>query len=183
MDAAGRFSLLPEGSSEQERSPEELEEVARTLLLRWGVVFRKVLERESGLPPWRDLLRVYHRLEARGEIRGGRFVVGFSGEQFALPEAVGTLRKLRREEPGGALVSVSGADPLNLLGILTGTERVPSVAASRVLYCDGVPLAVRDGQRTRVLSVPDGKTPGELERALVQRASARRPGTSEQALH
>lgn len=183
MDAAGRFSLLPEGSSEQERSPEELEEVARTLLLRWGVVFRKVLERESGLPPWRDLLRVYHRLEARGEIRGGRFVVGFSGEQFALPEAVGTLRKLRREEPGGALVSVSGADPLNLLGILTGTERVPSVAASRVLYCDGVPLAVRDGQRTRVLSVPDGKTPGELERALVQHAAARRPGTSEQALH
>jgi ATP-dependent Lhr-like helicase len=183
MDAAGRFSLLPSGVPEDNRSPEQIEEIARTLLLRWGVVFRKLLEREDGLPPWRDLLRIYHRLEARGEIRGGRFVVGFSGEQFALPEAVGTLRKLRREEPSGALVSVSGADPLNLLGVLTGTERVPSVAASRILYCDGVPLALRDGQRTRVLDVPQGKTAGELERALIQRAAARRMGASSGPLH
>ncbi len=167
MEGAGRFSLLT-GSGEEP----DVESVARVLLLRWGVVFRKVLERESGLVPWRDLLRVYQRLEARGEIRGGRFVVGFSGEQFALPEAVGTLRKLRREEPSGKLVSVSGADPLNLVGILTNDERVPSVAASRILYADGVPLALRDGSATRVLDVPSGKTEGELERALLRGARA-----------
>lgn len=180
MHAAGRFSLLPGGADPKERSPDDVEDIARTLLLRWGVVFRKVLEREGALPPWRDLLRVYHRLEARGEVRGGRFVAGFSGEQFALPEAVTSLRKLRRAEPTGALVSVSGADPLNLLGILTGTERVPAVAASRILYCDGLPLALRDGSRLRVLNLPEGKTPGELERALVQQAAARRSLTSSQ---
>jgi ATP-dependent Lhr-like helicase len=163
MEGAGRFSLLT-GSPDEK----DVEALARTLLLRWGVVFRKVLERESGLVTWRELLRVYHRLEARGEIRGGRFVVGFSGEQFALPEAVGTLRKLRREEPSGQLVSVSGADPLNLVGILTSDERVPSVATSRVLYADGVPLALRDGRTTRVLDVPRGRTEGELERALLR---------------
>ncbi len=163
MEGAGRFSLLTASADEK-----DIEALARTLLLRWGVVFRKVLERESGLPTWRELLRVYHRLEARGEIRGGRFVVGFSGEQFALPEAVGTLRKLRREEPSGQLVSVSGADPLNLIGILTSDERVPSVATSRLLYADGVPLALRDGRSTRVLDVPRGKTEGELQRALLR---------------
>lgn len=168
MDGAGRFSLLADNRAEP-----DVESIARVLLLRWGVVFRKVLERESGLPPWRDLLRVYHRLEARGEIRGGRFVVGFSGEQFALPEAVGTLRKLRREEPSAELVSVSGADPLNLVGILTDGERVPAVASSRVLYADGVPLALRDGATTRVLDVPAGKTQAEVERALVRSPAQR----------
>jgi ATP-dependent Lhr-like helicase len=169
MEGAGRFSLLVGSSTER-----DVEALARTLLLRWGVVFRKVLERESGLVTWRELLRVYHRLEARGEIRGGRFVVGFSGEQFALPEAVGTLRKLRREEACGQLVSVSGADPLNLVGILTSDERVPSVATSRVLYADGVPLALRDGRTTRVLDVPRGRTESELERALL-RSPAQHP--------
>ena len=121
--------------------PEPLETVVWTLLRRYGVVFRKLLERETLLPPWRDLIQVFRRLEARGEIRGGRFVDGFSGEQYALTEAVGQLRALRKQPRKGTLVSVSAADPLNLAGIVTSGERVRAVAASRIVYRDGVPLA------------------------------------------
>ena len=88
------------------------------LLQRYGVVFRKLLDRESINIPWRDLLRVYRRLEARGEIRGGRFVGGFSGEQFASPDAVHLLRSIRRTEADGSMIAISAADPLNMLGIL-----------------------------------------------------------------
>ena len=123
MEDAGRWALAhrarPAPAGPQ-ASPEAVEHVARRLLLRYGVVFWRLLEREADwLPPWRDLLRVYRRLEARGEIRGGRFVAGFSGEQFALPDAVGMLREVRRQPASDAWVSLSGADPLNLVGILT----------------------------------------------------------------
>jgi len=103
------------------------------------------VQRESLLAPWRDILRVYRRLEARGEIRGGRFVGGFSGEQYALPEAIGLLRTVRREPGAGDLIAVSGADPLNLVGILTPGDPVPALAGNRVLYRDGVPVAVKEG--------------------------------------
>ena len=95
------------------------------------------------LPPWRDLLRCYHRLEARGEIRGGRFIAGLAGEQFALPEAVGLLRQVRRRSPQGELVVVSGCDPLNLVGTLLPGAKVPAVAGNRVLYREGVAAATR----------------------------------------
>jgi ATP-dependent Lhr-like helicase len=109
-----------------------------------------MLEREAAwLPKWRDLLRVYRRLEARGEIRGGRFVSGFSGEQFALPEAVAALRGIRRRGPDESLVSVCGADPLNLAGILTPGPKLASLAGNRVLYRDGIPLAFLEGDNTR----------------------------------
>ena len=121
------------------------EAVARQLLRRYGVVFRRVVTREALLVPWRDLLRVYRRLEARGEIRGGRFVGGFSGEQYALPEAIGLLRSVRRQEASGALVTLSGADPLNLVGIITPGDAVPALATNRILYRDGVPVAVKEG--------------------------------------
>ena len=115
-----------------------VEHVARTLLRRYGVVFWRLIAREAEwLPPWRDLLRCYRRLEARGEIRGGRFVVGPSGEQFAVPEAIGLLRDMRRREPSGALMSLSGADPLNLVGILSPGSRLPALTGNRVLYRDG----------------------------------------------
>ena len=117
--------------------------IARQLLRRYGVVFSKALLREAGLPPWRDLLRVYRRLEARGEIRGGRFVAGFSGEQYALPEAVEGLRATRRKEPAGLVLSVGGADPLNLAGITAPGERVPAVPTNRIAYQDGVPIAAK----------------------------------------
>jgi ATP-dependent helicase Lhr and Lhr-like helicase len=119
-----------------------VEHVARCLLRRYGVVFWRLLAREADwLPPWRELLRCYRRLEARGEIRGGRFVAGVSGEQFALPEAVGLLRDTRRRAPDGAWIGVSGADPLNLVGVLTPGPRLPALTGNRVLYRDGIAVA------------------------------------------
>ena len=143
VETAGRWSRVARSSL----LPEEqvVEAVGWQLLRRYGVVFRRLLEREGLLAPWRDILRVYRRLEARGEIRGGRFVSGFSGEQYALPEAVGLLRSVRRQEPSGALVAVSGADPLNLAGIITPGDLVPALATNRILYRDGVPVAVLEG--------------------------------------
>ncbi|HEV7672733.1 MAG TPA: DEAD/DEAH box helicase [Thermoanaerobaculia bacterium] len=156
---AGRWALLASTSAESaaEISANDSEDAAaeiaaRTLLSRYGVVLRKLLERESLAPPWRSLLRAFHRLEARGEIRGGRFVHGFSGEQFALPEAVGQLRRMRREEPAGALVAISAADPLNLAGILTPGERISAVAGQRILLRDGLPIAHLAGREVRYLT-------------------------------
>jgi len=144
VETAGRWSRVPRAAP----LPEEpvAEAVAWQLLRRYGVVFRRLATRETLLAPWRDVLRVYRRLEARGEIRGGRFVGGFSGEQYALPEAVGLLRSVRREEPAGELVAVSGADPLNLLGIITPGEVVPGLAGNRILYRDGIPVALKAGE-------------------------------------
>jgi ATP-dependent Lhr-like helicase len=116
-------------------------------LRRYGVVFRRLVARESLLAPWRDILRAYRRFEARGDIRGGRFVAGFSGEQYALTEAVGLLRAVRREEVQGELVALSGADPLNLAGIITPGDAVPALATNRILYRDGIPVAVKEGER------------------------------------
>ena len=111
-----------------------LEAVARQLLLRWGVVFRDLVARETITPPWRDLLITFRRMEAQGEIRGGRFVSGFVGEQFARPEAVELLRDVRRDQNVGAAPRVSAADPLNLAGIITPGSRISPLSGA------GVPL-------------------------------------------
>ena len=134
-------------------SDEAAEQVAFTLLDRYGIVFRSVLQRESrGLPPWRQLWRIYRRLEARGEVRGGRFVSGFAGEQFAWPDAVEQLRKVRRAESGETRsVLIGAADPLNLAGIVTPGERVPATARNRLLYQAGVPVALYVGGEFRWL--------------------------------
>ena len=132
--------------------PATIEHICRTLLARWGVVFWKLIDREANwLPPWRELLMCLRRLEARGEIRGGRFVAGFSGEQFALPEAIGPLREARRKPEANEYVSLSAADPLNLVGILTPGARIPSLTGNRVLYSDGVPVAALIGGETKFL--------------------------------
>ncbi|MFL9964432.1 DEAD/DEAH box helicase [Paraburkholderia sediminicola] len=154
MDDAGRWALVsrravatepaPQREPQRRRQlpPEVLEHVAMTLLRRYGVVFWRLLEREAEwLPPWRDLLRVFQRLEARGVIRGGRFVHGLAGEQFALPEAIPVLREVRRHANDGAFVCVAGTDPLNLAGTLLVGERVPAVAGNRLLFRDGVVVA------------------------------------------
>ena len=143
MAHAGRWALLRR-SSEAPDSDQRLEHIARALLRRYGVICWRLLERESdALPPWRELLRCYHRLEARGEIRGGRFIGGLAGEQFALPEAVGLLRQVRRRPADGELVMVSGSDPLNLIGTLLPGAKVPALSGNRLLYRDGVPVAAR----------------------------------------
>jgi ATP-dependent Lhr-like helicase len=167
LESAGRWTLLGRDAA-GDPSDEDVETIARVLLRRWGVVFRRVIDRESTLPPFRDLLRAYRRMEGRGEIRGGRFVSGFTGEQYALPEAVGALRAVRRKPRAGTLVAVSAADPLNVVGLLTSGRRVPALANNRVLYRDGVPIAVREGAEARAID-ESGEVPHELRRALIQR--------------
>ena len=135
--AAGRWSLL----GPLDASAMDAEATARQLLGRYGVVFRDLLVREPCLPPWRDILIALRRLEARGEVRGGRFVAGFAGEQFALPEAVDGLRAVRQPPPVAELVRVAATDPLNLAGITSDGAKVPAVMNNAVLYRDGVPLA------------------------------------------
>ncbi|MEN8175308.1 MAG: DEAD/DEAH box helicase [Pseudomonadota bacterium] len=154
IDTAGRWYRVGPDAPQQAAarfSETELESIAGTLIKRYGVVFRKVLEREANLPPWRDLLRTYWRLEARGEVRGGRFVEGFSGEQFAHPEAVAPLRRQREGKGSESLVVVCAADPLNLTGIITTGERVAAAPGSRVLYRAGVPAAAWAGKQLKEL--------------------------------
>ena len=215
MSSAGRWSLLnrvgqafppvsvatgdlrgnsPTAREGAQFDAEAAEEIARILLKRYGVVFKRLLEREGIALPWRVLLRIYHRLEARGEIRGGRFVAGISGEQFALPEAVGMLRAIRRARSGSmdfgirspsqmtddfatepssmvglpsteeSLISVSAADPLNLIGIITPGGRITAFTSNRILYRNGEPVAVLEAGETRFLV--------ELSRAMEWKAKA-----------
>jgi ATP-dependent Lhr-like helicase len=155
MDAAGRWAKIarPAGEADRAAREETVEHVVRTLLRRWGVIFWALLAREADwLPPWRELLMCCRRLEARGEIRGGRFVAGFSGEQYAAPEAIALLREARRRGAEGQMVSLSGADPLNLVGILTPGARLPSLSGNRVLYRDGVPIALYSGGEVSYLT-------------------------------
>jgi ATP-dependent Lhr-like helicase len=122
--------------------PQVLEHIARVLLRRYGVLFWRLLEREAAwLPAWRELLPVLHRLEARGDIRGGRFVGGLAGEQFALPEAIPLLREVRRRPADGSLIGISGVDPLNLAGTLLPGDKVPALAGNRIVFLDGMPVA------------------------------------------
>ena len=204
MSSAGRWSLLnrdtgtaavspaPGGYGDSSANAEAAEEIARILLKRYGVVFKRLLEREGITLPWRVLLRIYHRLEARGELRGGRFVAGISGEQFALPEAVGMLRAIRRTRTGAmdfgfrspalgesqaetlpaadagttqdSLISVSAADPLNLVGVITPGGRLTAFTSNRLLYRNGEPIAVMESGETRFLV--------ELSRAMEWKAKA-----------
>ncbi|SDK09207.1 ATP-dependent helicase Lhr and Lhr-like helicase [Pseudomonas indica] len=179
MADAGRWALIrrptaepaePVGGRRPALADEALEHIARCLLRRYGVVFWRLLEREADwLPPWRDLLRVYHRLEARGEIRGGRFVSGLAGEQFALPEAVGLLRDVRKRPADGSLVCVSAADPLNLVGSLIPGTKVPAVAGNRVLYRDGVPAAAIVSGKPQYWLELDADSARQVQARLVQR--------------
>jgi ATP-dependent Lhr-like helicase len=222
MSSAGRWSLLDRSPSPQaERGRGELaaatfqpsplmgrepvnaeaaEEIARILLKRYGVVFKRLLEREGIVLPWRVLLRIYHRLEARGEIRGGRFVAGISGEQFALPEAVGMLRAIRRTRTGSmdfgfrsparetkeftetslttsetslteSLVSVSAADPLNLVGIITPGGRVTAHTSNRILYRNGEPITVLESGEVRFLVELSRTSEWKAKSALMRKAT------------
>jgi ATP-dependent Lhr-like helicase len=177
IEDAGRWALArrkrPPSASEARdavEDPEIVEYVARTLLRRYGVVFWRLVAREGDwLPSWRNLLRSYRRLEARGEIRGGRFVAAVTGEQFAAPEAIGLLRDVRRRERAGTLVSLSGADPLNLIGILTPGPRLPALTGNRVLYRDGAPIALLVANEARFLEALDAEAQWSARAALLRR--------------
>ncbi len=159
----GRWSLL---EMRGEIPSNRLELWAQQLIRRYGVFCRELLQRESAAPPWRDLLSVLRRSEARGEIRGGRFIAGMNGEQFALPEAVESLRALRRKDVQGQFLRVSGCDPLNLAGILTPGPRIPSLPANRVVYRDGVPVAAIEGGETHILVQMESREASLLDRLL-----------------
>ena len=145
-----------------------MEYIATVLLQRYGVVFRKLLERETSLPPWRDLLYVFRRMEARGEIRGGRFVNGFSGEQFAFPDVIRMLRKIRNQNVQDRIISISAADPANLTGIITPGKRIPAVMNNRILYRGGIPIATNVGGKIEFFDQLDEKSQWELRNHLVQ---------------
>lgn len=135
------------------RASQPLEHLVQVLLRRYGVIFWRLLQREAAwLPPWRELLPVLHRMEARGELRGGRFVAGLAGEQFALPEAIPLLRAVRRRPPDGSLVRICGADPLNLCGTLLPGEKVAALAGNRVLFRDGVAVAALQAGKLQLLA-------------------------------
>ena len=168
FDRAGRWSLV-EGGIENDREA-SVEHLALALLHRYGIVFRKVLERESVLPPWRELLRVYWRMEARGEIRGGRFVNSFAGEQFALPEAITELRRIKAKKSAPERVVISAADPLNLVGVITPDDKIPATLSNRILYEDGVPIAALKGDEIVMLgNVATTDIPVEIRSELIQK--------------
>jgi ATP-dependent Lhr-like helicase len=150
VGSAGRWSLLrplpaatgvDAGAPDGRAREQAIETFARVLLRRYGVVFRRLLEREALKVTWYELGRLYRRWEAQGEIRGGYFVSGVSGEQFGLPEAIGLLRSTRQAAARNELITLSAADPLNLVGILNPGSRIASIAAHRILLSDGLPVA------------------------------------------
>ncbi|HKU76418.1 MAG TPA: DEAD/DEAH box helicase [Pyrinomonadaceae bacterium] len=171
MSSAGRWSILQRSTTPNSNDQTQTEEVAWALLKRYGVVFKRLLEREGIAMPWRVLLRFYHRLEARGDIRGGRFVAGISGEQFALPEAIGMLRAIRRAGPQESLISVSAADPLNLVGTIVPGSRITAHTSNRILYQDGAPIASLESGETRFLVELSRTMEWKAKAALVRKAT------------
>ncbi|MEO6689561.1 MAG: hypothetical protein ABIN56_10630 [Dokdonella sp.] len=179
IEDAGRWSLVRRRAPQEDEKnhrpkfdAEALEHAAQVLLRRYGVVCWRLLAHEADwLPPWRELLRVYHRLEARGEIRGGRFIAGVAGEQFALPDAIAALRSMRQRPPNETFVCVCGADPLNLVGSLIAGDKVPRVVSSRVLYRDGVPIASRVAGKTLFVQPVDASDEHALRMRLLRGSS------------
>jgi len=173
IEFAGRWSLLRRemisqvsgNGAESSARNSALEKFARVLLRRYGVVFRRLLERESFPISWYELGRIYRRWEARGEIRGGYFVGGVSGEQFALPEAIGLLRSIRKAPSNGELLTLSAADPLNLQGILTPGPKIAAFTANHILFCDGLPVAALEAGE--ICKISDAPVSGlQIETAL-----------------
>jgi ATP-dependent helicase Lhr and Lhr-like helicase len=171
MASAGRWSILQRNAAQSSTDPALTEEVAWALLKRYGVVFKRLLEREGMALPWRVLLRVYHLLEARGDIRGGRFVGGISGEQFALPDAIGMLRAIRRTGAQESLISVSAADPLNLVGIIIPGSRITAHRSNRILYQDGAPIASFESGETHFLTELSRTMEWKAKSALMRKAT------------
>lgn len=171
LQQAGRWWLLNtrEPLYPEHHRDEYLESIAMMLLKRYGIIFRKLAEKEKVLHLWYDLLKIYRKMEARGTIRGGRFVEGFGGEQYALPEAVSAVRSLRKQEQTEKYVSISASDPLNLTGYITPGKRVPSFYGNRILYKNGVPVALKEGKDVIFMNDFDAETQWNLKKILLHR--------------
>ena len=161
--------------AERERRREIVEQWAWQLVRRWGVVFKDLLRRETGAPPWWELVQVYRRLEARGELRGGRFIKGVAGEQFALGDAIRELRRSRDSDARNEITVLSGADPLNLIGIVSNAARVPAMAGNRIAYVDGRPVAAREAGELRWLAA----CPDPLRLLVLQRLGVDAPAVQD----
>lgn len=173
IDHAGRWSLLqkqiPDPEEDYMSKQERLDKIAFVLLKRYGVVFRRILEKEQFLPPWRELVRTFRRLEAKGEVRGGRFVVGVSGEQYALPETVERLRHIRKQPKTAQLISLSAVDPLNFTSILFPGIKISNLIKNRVLFRDGVPVALLESGKTVFLEKMSVEEQWNCQKALVNK--------------
>jgi ATP-dependent Lhr-like helicase len=170
MSYAGRWSLLANPNEEDTHDDQtETETIAWALLRRYGILFRRLAEKENLAPPWRDLVRVLRLLELQGQIRGGRFVEGVWGEQFALPEAITELRRITKTEKNGVLIPISAADPLNLTGVLSPDKRVSGHFGNRILYRDGVPVAFQEAKEVQFLVEPEQQERWDLQNKLVKR--------------
>jgi len=169
IEDAGRWTLIRQQGDDENKSHAH-EHIAKTLLKRYGVVFRKLLERENNLPSWRELLYVYRRLEARGEIRGGRFVEGFSGEQFAVPDALSLLRKAQQNENQDLLV-ISAVDPLNFTGILLPGARVTNTNKNKILFRNGKPIAISKNGQVEFLEEMNQESQWQVQTTLLRKHS------------
>ncbi|MCP5468113.1 MAG: DEAD/DEAH box helicase [Deltaproteobacteria bacterium] len=170
LEEAGRWAILAHSPKReaQDLSEEMIFRLIKIYLKRWGVLFRQVIEREYSAPPWRVLVRALRRMELRGEIRGGRFVSGVSGEQFAWAETVTQLRKVSQKEKKGDLIAISAADPLNLLGILMPNNKIVRLSANRILFEDGLPVALLESKEIKYLKQVNGEKKYQLHSALVK---------------
>ena len=169
IEEAGRWSIITQDTNSEDLSQEQMIELAKVLLRRYGVIFRKLVDREKTLPPWREFVRVFRLMEARGQIRGGRFVTGVWGEQFALKEAVTKLRSVSKKPRIGELVTISATDPINLTGIITPGGRVSGLIKNRILYLDGEPVAVKNGKEISFIKTPEKSEKWSWQNALIQR--------------
>ena len=193
IDAAGRWSVILAPAEDPDKpaprtwpgtDENTLNAIVHTLLQRYGVLFRKVLERETDLPPWRELLYICRRMEARGEIRGGYFVEGCSGEQFARAEAIALLRKQKNKPQGLPPVVISATDPLNLIGSLLPGERIPALHTNRILFKNGLPVAKQLNGATTFLTDVDPASRWEIDNLLTRRRNlAGRTGIKKKTLN
>ena len=181
IEEAGRWAALARPlvglvDSDAGLNEDTVETIARILLRRYGVVFRRVLEREAALPPWRLLLRALRRMEAAGEIRGGRFVAGATGEQFAVPDAVAALRECAKRADSSVLLRIAAVDPLNLVGSVLPGVRVAAQAHQHIALLDGEAVATRQGADIQFLKSLDTPTTLRVRTALIGALGSRQPG-------
>mgnify|MGYP000387666613 CR=1 FL=1 len=169
IEHAGRWALNQnfKAAEEETQDYETLEEIIAIYLKRWGVLFRSLIERESFAPPWRVLVRVLRRMELRGDLRGGRFVSQVSGEQYAPPEIVEELRKVRSKPASEKMISLSAADPLNLLGTILPGKKVSKLTSNRILFRGGIPLAVLEGGEVKYLKEFPPEEEWQVKKALL----------------
>jgi len=168
MERAGRWSLITNETDGMPLDSSQIERLIFVYLKRWGVLFKQVLEKEFSPPPWRILVHALRKLELKGTLRGGRFIAGAVGEQFALPETVDRLRQISKEKKQSQLIALSATDPLNLFGIILPGKKVARVAGNRVLYRDGVPIALLESKEVKYLGDVEGVRE-EIQQALIRR--------------